>query len=193
MIFSSKMMKNRSNLTFSQLQKQKSFSKVPELDPIKRHFHEKGFNSANSKYDFGFYDYEKVRLELSKSILSKNPQQTFEQTKFTSLYLYSEKIQQPLWQYLVSCSKGMKSKFLMAKIKKKVVKISFIAKTRNQCKNNDKCGLFQKYGKYDKILNIFHALGFNFPVRQNYLEFCQTSHIPRTDHHNRSFCSKFPF
>ena len=40
-----------------------------------------------------------------------------------------------------------------------------------------------------KNLNNFSAVGFNFPARQNYFEFLQTSHIPRTDHHNHHFCT----
>ena len=38
-----------------------------------------------------------------------------------------------------------------------------------------------------KILNNFPAASFDVLARQNYLEFCQTSHIPRKDHHNRFF------
>ena len=38
-----------------------------------------------------------------------------------------------------------------------------------------------------KILNNFRSLPINFLVRENYLEFCQISHIPRTDHHNHYF------
>ena len=36
-----------------------------------------------------------------------------------------------------------------------------------------------------KFLNNFLAFNFNFLVRQNYQEFFQTSHIPRTSHDNR--------
>ena len=32
-----------------------------------------------------------------------------------------------------------------------------------------------------KTVNNFRASSFSFLVRENYLEFCQTSHIPRTD------------
>ena len=35
----------------------------------------------------------------------------------------------------------------------------------------------------------FRDASFDFLVRQKYLEFCQTSHIPRKDHHNRYFCT----
>ena len=40
-----------------------------------------------------------------------------------------------------------------------------------------------------KTANNFDAIVFNFLVRQNCLEFRQTSHIPRTDHYNRYFRS----
>ena len=40
---------------------------------------------------------------------------------------------------------------------------------------------------FDKILNNFRAVFLNFLVQQNFLEFCQTSHILRTDHQNRYF------
>ena len=43
------------------------------------------------------------------------------------------------------------------------------------------------YGYSDEILNDFHALEkWNWQL-ENYLEFCQTSHVPKTDHQNGYF------
>ena len=36
-------------------------------------------------------------------------------------------------------------------------------------------------------------MSFSILARENYLEFFQTSHIPRTDHHNRYFCTALNF
>ena len=61
--------------------------------------------------------------------------------------------------------------------------------TIRQCKNDDYSGLFLEYGLTYEIPNNFGALENQNQQRQNYLEFCQTSHIPRTDQ-NRYFCTK---
>ena len=61
--------------------------------------------------------------------------------------------------------------------------------TIRQCKNNDYCGLLQEYCLTYKILNNVDALENQYQQRENYLEFCQTSHIPRKDHRNRYFCT----
>ena len=45
----------------------------------------------------------------------------------------------------------------------------------------------RKMASLVKILNNFRAEIFDFLVRQNYLEFCKSSHIPRTEHHNRLY------
>ena len=50
-----------------------------------------------------------------------------------------------------------------------------------QCRNNDNGGLFPEYSLTNKILNNFVALKNQTQQRENYFEFCQTSHIPRKD------------
>ena len=49
------------------------------------------------------------------------------------------------------------------------------------CENNNHAGLFYEYAQSVEILDIFDAFTFSFLERQNYLEFYQISHIPRTD------------
>ena len=53
--------------------------------------------------------------------------------------------------------------------------------TVRQRKNDDYGGEFSEYGLTYKILNNFGALENQNQQRENYLEFCQTSHIPRKD------------
>ena len=61
--------------------------------------------------------------------------------------------------------------------------------TIRQCKNNDYDGLFSEYGLTYKILNNLSGLENQNQQRKNYLEFSQTSHIPKTDHDNPYFCT----
>ena len=49
--------------------------------------------------------------------------------------------------------------------------------------------MFLEYGLTYKILINFDAPENQNLQRENYLEFCQTSHIARTDHDNRYFCT----
>ena len=45
-------------------------------------------------------------------------------------------------------------------------------------------GKFREYGLSDKILNKFLAVTMMILERNNYLDFCQTSHILEIYHHN---------
>ena len=61
-------------------------------------------------------------------------------------------------------------------------------KTRKRLlENNNYDGLFQEDGQSDKILDYFRALENQKLYRENYLEFLQTTHIPRIDHQNHYF------
>ena len=67
-------------------------------------------------------------------------------------------------------------------VNKSYAKISLAEFEKNlgtEPKNDDSSVLFQEYGQSDKILNNFCAASLDFLVRQNYSEFCQTSHIPK--------------